>query len=101
MMKTLTSIAAGVMVISAMLTSDVNAQTETKRRPPNILFILVDDLGWRDLGCYGHEIHDTPNIDGLASRGMRFTDIHARGISARITWNIWRTGPRANTCTTA
>jgi arylsulfatase A-like enzyme len=46
-------------------------------QPPNVLFILVDDLGWRDLGCYGHPIHETPNIDKLASDGMRFTDGYA------------------------
>jgi hypothetical protein len=34
---------------------------------PNIVIFLVDDLGWRDLGCYGHEIHETPNIDKLAA----------------------------------
>ena len=44
---------------------------------PNILFILVDDLGWSDLGCYGHPWHETPNLDRLASRGMRFTDAYA------------------------
>ncbi len=44
---------------------------------PNILFILVDDMGWRDLACYGHRIHETPNIDALASRGMRFTNAYA------------------------
>jgi len=44
---------------------------------PNVLFILVDDMGWRDLACYGHEIHETPNIDELASDGMRFTDGYA------------------------
>ena len=46
-------------------------------RHPNILFILVDDLGWKDLGSYGHEIHDTPNIDALANQGMRFTNAYA------------------------
>ncbi len=44
---------------------------------PNILFILADDLGWRDLGCYGHGIHETPHIDKLAGDGMRFTDAYA------------------------
>ena len=44
---------------------------------PNILFILTDDLGWRDLGCYGSDFYETPNIDRLASQGMRFTDAYA------------------------
>ncbi len=44
---------------------------------PNICFILVDDLGWADLGCQGHPWHRTPNIDRLASQGMRFTDAYS------------------------
>ena len=46
-------------------------------RPPNIVFILVDDLGWTDLGCYGSTFYDTPNIDRLAASGLRFTDAYA------------------------
>ena len=46
-------------------------------RPPNFVFILVDDLGWADLGCYGSTFHETPNIDRLASQGVRFTDAYA------------------------
>lgn len=46
-------------------------------RSPNVLFILVDDMGWKDLACYGHPLHETPNIDKLAKRGMRFTDAYA------------------------
>jgi arylsulfatase A-like enzyme len=46
-------------------------------RPPNILFILIDDLGWRDLGCYGSTFYETPNIDKLAGQGMKFTDAYA------------------------
>ena len=42
--------------------------------PPNILLILTDDLGWRDLSSYGSTFYETPNIDRLASQGMRFTD---------------------------
>lgn len=44
---------------------------------PNFVFILVDDLGWADLGCYGGDLHETPNIDRLAQQGMRFTDAYA------------------------
>lgn len=44
---------------------------------PNIVFILIDDLGWADLGCYGNAFHETPHIDGLARQGMRFTDAYA------------------------
>jgi arylsulfatase A-like enzyme len=44
---------------------------------PNIVFILADDLGWRDLGCFGSTFYETPNLDALASRGMRFTDAYA------------------------
>lgn len=45
--------------------------------PPNILLILVDDLGWADLGCYGSSFYDTPALDRLAAQGMRFTDAYA------------------------
>lgn len=44
---------------------------------PNIIFILVDDLGWADLGCYGSDFHETLNIDRLAGQGMRFTNAYA------------------------
>src|SRR3954464_11066689 len=44
---------------------------------PNIIFILADDLGWADLGCYGSKFYETPNIDALAAGGMRFTDAYA------------------------
>ena len=44
---------------------------------PNILFILIDDMGWRDTGCYGSPFYETPSIDRLAGEGMRFTDAYA------------------------
>jgi arylsulfatase A-like enzyme len=44
---------------------------------PNIIFILCDDLGWRDLGIMGSTFYQTPNIDRLAADGMRFTDAYA------------------------
>ena len=46
---------------------------------PNIVFIFIDDLGWGDVGCYGSDFIDTPNIDQLAKDGVRFTDFYAAG----------------------
>src|SRR5487761_2312618 len=44
---------------------------------PNILLILIDDMGWRDLGCYGSSFYETPHIDALAAAGTRFTQAYA------------------------
>jgi arylsulfatase A len=46
---------------------------------PNIIFVFIDDLGWKDIGCYGNEFVDTPHIDKLAHQGVRFTDAYAAG----------------------
>ena len=43
----------------------------------NVLFILLDDFGWKDLGCYGSGFYETPNLDRFAQQGMRFTDAYA------------------------
>jgi arylsulfatase A-like enzyme len=45
--------------------------------PPNILFILIDDLGWRDLSCFGSGFYETPHLDRLAAEGMSFTQAYA------------------------
>jgi arylsulfatase A-like enzyme len=62
-----------VVAVLAPLTS-VRAGPDREDRP-NILVILADDLGYSDLGCYGGEI-PTPNLDALASRGLRFTQVY-------------------------
>ncbi|SOE20781.1 Arylsulfatase A [Spirosomataceae bacterium TFI 002] len=54
---------------------DKNENTESTK--PNIIYILADDLGYGDLGCYGQQIIRTPNIDKLAADGMLFTDHYA------------------------
>ena len=53
------------------------AEQEPKPRKPNVLLILVDDLGYADLGCYGSKDIRTPNIDKLAKDGVRLTDSYA------------------------
>src|SRR3954471_2290547 len=47
------------------------------QRPPNVVIILCDDLGYGDLGCYGHPSIRTPNIDRMASEGMKFTNFYS------------------------
>lgn len=47
------------------------SQSKTTK-PPNVLFILADDLGWSDIGCYGADLHETPNLDRLARESVRF-----------------------------
>lgn len=59
---------------SAQNTSTANATRFTK---PNILFILVDDLGWTDIGAFGSSFYETPNVDALAAKGMKFTNAYA------------------------
>src|SRR6476659_519180 len=44
---------------------------------PNILLVLMDDLGYPSLGCFGNQIVPTPNLDRLAAQGIRFTDAYA------------------------
>ncbi|MBI3875615.1 MAG: sulfatase, partial [Verrucomicrobia bacterium] len=50
---------------------------EPKAKQPNFIIILADDLGWGDLGCYGHPTIRTPNLDRMATEGMRFTDFYS------------------------
>src|SRR6478672_7668179 len=47
------------------------------KKPPNVIVILSDDVGWGDVGCYGATKIKTPSLDALARDGMRFTDAHA------------------------
>ena len=60
------------LFLFAMVAVSVSLSAADDR--PNFLFILVDDLGWADIGANGSTFYETPNVDGLAARGMRFTD---------------------------
>jgi arylsulfatase A-like enzyme len=63
----------GCLVLVAFMQIEIYAQ----KVKPNVLFILVDDLGWQDLGSYGSEFYETPNIDQLRSEGMMFTNAYS------------------------
>lgn len=68
-----------VVLLVFLLASTVilSACSSSKNPPPNFVFILVDDLGWTDLGCYGSTFHETPHLDALARQGIRFTNAYA------------------------
>jgi arylsulfatase A-like enzyme len=72
--RTRLALACGLLLAAAF------ASAQTSQRPdrrPNIVLILADDLGWRDVGYQGSDFHETPNIDRLAKAGMVFTQAYA------------------------
>ena len=71
--------ALGTLVVALALATAAFADR------PNFVFILADDLGWRDLGVYGSQYHETPHLDRLAAEGARFTDAYAAGNSCSPT----------------
>ncbi|MDE0739674.1 MAG: sulfatase-like hydrolase/transferase [Planctomycetota bacterium] len=74
------------ILISALLVSSLSAAQ------PNIVFILADDMGYGDLGCYGHPTAKTPVIDRLAREGVRFTQHYANGPECSPTRTAFLTG---------
>jgi N-acetylgalactosamine-6-sulfatase len=69
----------GFFSLALMLVASF-AQAQEK---PNVVFILADDLGYGDLGCYGHPYAQTPNINSLAKDGTRFTRFYATGVTCQ------------------
>src|SRR5436190_10192522 len=62
---------------TAALVGSIRAYAQPAGKPPNIIFILADDLGYADVSCYGRRDFTTPNIDRIAAEGMRFTQAYA------------------------
>ena len=64
---------------AVLICGNVSAGADFAAPKPNVVFIMADDLGIGDVGCYGKELCkiDTPHIDALAAQGMRFTDAHS------------------------
>ena len=75
------AIAPAALAASGLLSiprvADALTKDDASPRKPNIIFILADDLGYGDLGCYGQQKVQTPHIDRLAKEGVRFTDFYA------------------------
>ncbi|MEM9589000.1 MAG: sulfatase-like hydrolase/transferase, partial [Planctomycetota bacterium] len=69
---------ACILACFAMMTSmAARAERHAPTESPDIVLILVDDLGWPAIGCYGNRYVPTPHIDRLAAEGVRFTDAYA------------------------
>ena len=67
-----------LVIVTILLTFSLSGAPMSKRgKRPNIIFIMVDDMGYHDLGCYGSKTIHTPNIDRMAAEGLRFTDCYS------------------------
>jgi len=66
-----------VLGLLVLLFFSLGCSSDQPPKKPNIVFILADDLGWADVGCYGNNYNETPNIDELARQGMKFTQAYA------------------------
>lgn len=71
-----TSVMAAFLVTTIFAVAPATAPTAIARPRPNVIFVLTDDLGYSDIGCYGATRVRTPHIDRLAAEGIRFTDFH-------------------------
>ena len=65
------------IVVASILAACAGPRGDSGAARPNFLILLVDDLGWTDLGCYGSDFYETPHIDALAADGVRFTHGYA------------------------
>lgn len=99
MMKRLVTLCCMLAIIGA---TACRAEAESEQAAkPNIVFLLIDDMGWPDPTCYGHQFHETPVIDQLAREGVRFTDFYAATPVCSSTRSTIQTGQySARTCIT-
>ncbi len=70
-------IKTAILSVLTALSATSMVSTLKAAAPPNIIIILADDMGYGDLGCYGHPSIRTPNLDRMAAEGLRFTDFYA------------------------
>ncbi|PWJ54263.1 arylsulfatase A-like enzyme [Dyadobacter jejuensis] len=67
----------GIVILALVVTACGGMKKKGTASKPNILFILVDDLGWTDIGEFGSSFYETPNVDALTKKGMKFTSAYA------------------------
>ncbi|MFZ5829877.1 MAG: sulfatase [Planctomycetota bacterium] len=70
-------VSAAALALPLGVASAQAADADSASARPNVVFILIDDMGWADIGCYGSRFYETPHVDRLALQGMRFTDGYA------------------------
>lgn len=90
-MRLLRLVALLLPVPSAAFAADGATSAATRERP-NIIYLMADDMGWGDAGCYGQKHIRTPNIDRLAREGRRFTDVYAGGSVCAPSRSVLMTG---------
>lgn len=78
-------VAVGGLTLTLLATAAVAATADGHVRKPNVIFVLADDLGWTDLGCQGSKYYETPNIDRMATQGVRFTSGYTCGPNCQPT----------------
>ncbi|MBU2997990.1 sulfatase-like hydrolase/transferase [Cellulophaga baltica] len=68
-----------ILLVSFFVTNVFTSCVAQKQDKPNIIIIMADDMGYGDLSCYGSTLISTPNLDKMASEGIKFTDFHSNG----------------------
>ncbi len=98
------ALSSGAFAAAGCALSSESAQARYDQRRPNIVFIFIDDMGWRDVGFMGSQYYETPNIDKLAGNGMVFTNAYSNAPNcapARACLFSGQYGPRHGVYTVA
>jgi arylsulfatase A-like enzyme len=81
-----------LIMLTLLSACSLPGEQESSQRPPNIVFVVADDLGYGDLGCYGQAEISTPVLDQMAAEGMRFTDFYAGSTVCAPSRSVLMTG---------
>jgi arylsulfatase A-like enzyme len=81
----------GLLILVLQLSFKFEGSAAVSDRP-NIIYIMADDLGWGDLGCYGQKRIQTPHLDQMATDGMRFTQVYAGSTVCAPSRSVLMTG---------